>query len=233
MGKKRDSQASVQPLYNEVQAQFVRIGSRLRSSSGGSSSAPNPLRHFMKAPPGPFVSPLTVPGTPPSPPGSPVLSQPPYSRGGDPRQRATPALVPARLPYRVGVGGWRRVGGCAADPPSSLSDGCVKRPTGSLPQMRCTHFRSCVKNSRHSVDTVTSGGKLVQLRGGPRGRVSKRNLRRMLLPWQRCDFFFFRLLLLSGFENVVGEKNYFNPPPSQFFPQPNRISLPLFAMWNT
>lgn len=187
----------------------------------------------MKAPPGPFVSLLTVPGTPPSPPGSPVLSQPPYSRGGDPRQRATPALVPARLPYRVGVGGWRRVGGCAADPPSSLSDGCVKRPTGSLPQMRCTHFRSCVKNSRHSVDTVTSGGKLVQLRGGPRGRVSKRNLRRMLLPWQRCDFFFLRLLLLSGFENVVGEKNYFNPPPSQFFPQPNRISLPLFAMWNT
>lgn len=74
------------PLYNEVQEQLVRAASRLRSSG----SAAKALRYFMKAPPGPFVSPLTVPGTPPSPPGSPVLSQPPYSRGGDPRQRWSP-----------------------------------------------------------------------------------------------------------------------------------------------
>lgn len=135
-----------------MQAQFVRAGGHLRSSG----SAAKQLRHFMKAPPGPFVSPLTVPGTPPSLPGSPVLSQPPYSRGGDPRQRATPIAGPRSASVASGGGRCGGVGRLRGR--SSLLLSLVQRPTGSFPRMWCTHFRSCVKNSRHSVDTVTSGG---------------------------------------------------------------------------
>lgn len=97
--------------------------------------------------------------------------------GGDPRPSRKTQLVPARLPYRGG-GEERRKKmkkgekACRSSLPLS-SDGCVNRPTAASapPQPRqwsnggraegasrieCSHFRSCVKNSHHSVASVTS-----------------------------------------------------------------------------
>lgn len=113
---------------------------------------------------------------PPSPPRSPVQSQPPYSRVETHGRRVKSSWSP--LGFRTEAerrGGKKMKKGekaCRSSLPLS-SDGCVNRPTAASapPQPRqwsnggraegasrieCSHFRSCVKNSHHSVATVTS-----------------------------------------------------------------------------
>lgn len=204
--KKRETLASAP--YNEVRAQFSE-----QEAASGEQQRSEPFGHFMKRTGLPLflfhhlwhasVSP-SLPGAIPAA----ILS------GGDPRPPRKPSWSPlgfrTETEERRGGGKMKkREKACRLSLPLS-SDGCVNRPTAASapPQLRqwsnggraegasrieCSHFRSCVKNSHHSVASDIRG-KLVQWHGRPKGRVSKR--RNMLDAVAMVTLHFFPLLVV-------------------------------------